>query len=1346
MPDDKTKIDTPAGETYCAEYYASRCGGLIYGRQEPHWGRFFGGIADQIVRSLHPRRVFDAGCAHGFLVEALWDRGVETWGRDISHFAVSEVRADLRPFVAQGSIADLIEGEYDLVTCIDVLEHMEETEAVCAIATMAAAAPRLLFSSPPNDLTEPTHVNVKPVIWWLHRFAEAGLAPVADYDASFLVPHAYLLERSADGGSARNISAFAELVRQRMLAHERGTRLAKAEQDTAWAAAALAEAERARQQEAARAATALAEAEQARQHESATAVAAGAAAAERARLEAAAIQAALGHKAAIATLSELEAKLAAAYTGQSVARAERDALLNSTTWRATRSLRRAAGAMKVAMRHAARRAAGVGRRAPVPPVPKSSLSSAELPPPASLDLLPAPTTAEPPRDTNYDRWVRECDTLTDDDRAAIRAHIERFVHRPLISVVMPAYETPKRLLREAIASVRAQLYPYWELCVADDASPSDTVAQVLGEVAEADTRIIWMRRDRNGHIAAATNSALALASGEFVALMDHDDLLPEQALYEVAVKINAHLDADLLYSDEDQVDATGRRHSPYFKPAWNIDLLLGHNFVSHLGVYRRSLLERIGGLREGLVDGSHDYDLALRAAAATEPARICHIPAVLYHWRRVDGASSFSQAHLDHCVAGARQAIGDYLKGQGVQGAEVLAAPAVPQWTRTRWPLPDPAPAVSVIVPTRDKPDLLARCTDGLLHRTDYPQLELLIVDNDSRDPEAVALLGRLQHDRRVRILPFPGPFNYSAINNAAVREATGEIVVLANNDVDVIDGGWLREMVSLAVRPDVGAVGAKLLYANGSIQHAGVVLLGSQGVAGHFGYHADNHETGYCGQFALTRELSAVTGACLALRKQVYEAVGGLDAEHLVVQFNDVDLCLRIREAGLRVIWTPFAELYHLESASRGLNRTPEQIATAAREADYMRDRWGAVLDSDPFYNPNFDRLDPNCRPAVPPRREKPWLAMPTRSEILLAPVPRGGRIIEIGPSYSPIAPKAAGWDVHTVDHLTREGLVAKYTGHPGVDVNCIEEVDYVWSDGPLSDAVPSALHGTFDAIIASHLIEHSPDLVAFLDSAASLLKPEGVVVLVVPDKRYCFDYFQPLTTTGQVIEAHAERRSRHSQRVAFDHVAYAVENGGVGAWGQHPSRGLRLVHPIEQARELFASMRTPRDYVDLHAWRFSPASFELLLLELARLDETDWRVNRITEAAGCEFFAWLRRGGKATAAALSDEALAARRLALLKRTLLETRAQIDWLLTGEPELVTGPLGLLPTGAPAAPPPPQAAAPRFVDWFPARENAGRALKGEWSSAVHGLPTTGHAPRTEQQLAAAAGHPRHPRG
>jgi SAM-dependent methyltransferase len=311
------------------------------------------------------------------------------------------------------------------------------------------------------------------------------------------------------------------------------------------------------------------------------------------------------------------------------------------------------------------------------------------------------------------------------------------------------------------------------------------------------------------------------------------------------------------------------------------------------------------------------------------------------------------------------------------------------------------------------------------------------------------------------------------------------------------------------------------------------------------------------------------------------------------------------------------------------------------------------------------------------PPRAPTPVgaavVSKPTRAEVLLAPVPPGSRIIEIGPSFSPIAPKSAGWNTVSIDHLTRDGLIAKYCGQPGVDVNRIEPVDFLWVSGPLSDAIPQTEHGCFDAFVASHVIEHTPDLIDFLDSAATLVKPQGVVVLAVPDKRYCFDYFQPLTTTGQLLEAHHSRRSRHARRLVFDHVAYSVQDGGVGAWGQRPSLGINFAHRLEEAHAASAGVETNPVYIDVHAWRFVPASFELLMLEIARLGETDWQVERTTPAAGCEFFAWLRRGGAASAAALSAEELNARRLMLLKRTLLETRAQIDWLVAGEPALGGG-------------------------------------------------------------------------
>jgi GT2 family glycosyltransferase len=574
---------------------------------------------------------------------------------------------------------------------------------------------------------------------------------------------------------------------------------------------------------------------------------------------------------------------------------------------------------------------------------------------------------------SYDKWVKIFDTLSDADRDDICAHMSDLNYRPLVSIIMPVYETPEWALREAINSVRDQLYPNWELCIADDASKAPHIRDLLIQAAADDARIKWIRRDENGHISAASNSALSLAAGEFVALMDHDDLLPQHALYEVVVALNKDPKLDIIYSDEDQIDRNGRRHHPYFKTDWNIDLLLGHNMISHLGVYRRSLLEHVGGFREGF-EGSQDYDLVLRCADATVPARICHIPSVLYHWRRDYGRASFSEGQLDECSDAARRAVSDHLD-RCHQGGEVVPHPASPQWSRVIRPVPSPAPLVSLIIPTRDRADLLGRCTEGLLSRTDYPAIEILIVDNASKQSETFALFGKLKLDPRVRIIPFDGTFNYSAINNMAVAEAKGSIIGLINNDIDVINSGWLSEMVSLAIMEDVGAVGAKLIYPNNRVQHGGIVL-GIGGVANHFNLGLARSGFGYFGRNLLTSSVSAVTGACLVVRKSLFQEVGGLNEIDLPVAFNDVDFCFKLRGRGYRNIWTPHAELYHHESASRGTDDAPEKSARFRRETEYMLAVGGSELEHDPFYNVNFSTEVESCfQLAFPPRRQKPWL-----------------------------------------------------------------------------------------------------------------------------------------------------------------------------------------------------------------------------------------------------------------------------------------------------------------------------------------------------------------------------------
>lgn len=564
---------------------------------------------------------------------------------------------------------------------------------------------------------------------------------------------------------------------------------------------------------------------------------------------------------------------------------------------------------------------------------------------------------------DYTEWVRRYDTLTDETCATLRERIDAFAHKSLISVLMPTYNSKPEWLVEAIESVRKQIYPYWELCIADDASTDPRVRPILEHYAAEDPRIKVVFRQTNGHISAASNSALELATGEWVALLDHDDLLSEHALFWVVETIKCNLDAQLIYSDEDKINISGQRFGPYFKCDWNPDLFYSHNMFSHLGVYRTALLREIFGFRLGL-EGSQDYDLALRCIEHIHSKQIYHIPRVLYHWRVHPESAAHSSDVKPYALLAARRALSEYFKRRGiVANVELLNFGMY----RVRYSLPDTQPMVSLIIPTRNKLDLIRQCVKSILQKTIYPNYEILIVDNGSDDLATLQYLKELPFEGRVRVVRDDCPFNYSALNNAAVKLARGEILGLINNDLVVISPDWLSEMVSHALRPDVGAVGARLWYPNNTLQHGGVVL-GIGGVAGHAHKHLSRHQFGYCRRANLIQSFSAVTAACLVIRKEIFQKVGGLD-ETLKVAFNDIDFCLRVREAGYRNIWTPYAELYHHESSTRGFEDTPEKQARFAKEIRYMKQRWGDLLLNDPAYSPNLTLDDEDFSLAWPPR-----------------------------------------------------------------------------------------------------------------------------------------------------------------------------------------------------------------------------------------------------------------------------------------------------------------------------------------------------------------------------------------
>jgi GT2 family glycosyltransferase len=516
---------------------------------------------------------------------------------------------------------------------------------------------------------------------------------------------------------------------------------------------------------------------------------------------------------------------------------------------------------------------------------------------------------------------------------------------------MPVYNPELEHLRAAIESVCNQVYPFWELCIADDASTGDDVRDLLERVAARDARVKVTFRSTNGHIAAATNSAFELAEGEWIALLDHDDLLREHALAEVALALTSRPDAQLIYTDEDKINPAGRRVDPFFKPDYAPDLFRSQNYFNHLTAHRAENIRRVGGWRVGF-EGSQDYDLTLRILETIPRSAVLHVPKVLYHWRAAEGSTARSGSEKSYAYDAGLRALTEHVARSGID-AEALPIEGLPFY-RIRYEVPTPAPLVSIIIPTKDRSDLLRVSIGSILEKTTYAPFEVVLVDNGSREPETFAYFEEAARDERVRVIAYPGPFNYSAINNHAVREAKGSLIALVNNDIEVITPEWLTEMVSQACRPEIGCVGAKLYYPNDAIQHAGVIL-GIGGVAGHSHKLFPRASLGYFARLRLPHNLSAVTGACLVVRREVFEEVGGLDEEKLAIAFNDVDFCLKVREAGYLNLFTPFAELYHHESVSRGLEDNPEKVQRFNAEVRTMIQRWGPLLTKDPFYSPHL-------------------------------------------------------------------------------------------------------------------------------------------------------------------------------------------------------------------------------------------------------------------------------------------------------------------------------------------------------------------------------------------------------
>jgi GT2 family glycosyltransferase/glycosyltransferase involved in cell wall biosynthesis/SAM-dependent methyltransferase len=1007
QPEKENSVPDYAGP-YGAEYYRTGFGAAPYDRSTPHWLEFFGGIAAEIIRSLKPRNVFDAGCAWGFLVEAFWDRGVEAGGVDVSEYAIAHLRPDMRPYCRVGSLTDPIEREYDLVTCIEVLEHMPGDEVDRAIANLCRATNRILFSSTPGDFDEPTHFSVRPVMGWLRAFQTHGFVPDLLYDASFVSPHAFLLRRQTEPMPEETLALFQVKVQSRVEVVDKLVRLIQAAKDIQALRTRSEEAERERDQwqhkaeergytieewichdNDLRREMRRAEDEATRcLHEASGQLETALRNLSETKQEAFAQAHDFSYRleTAAGELRDLAGRLDAVHAEKDAVHAEKDAVVSqmgsqiqdlsdrltelyarhgeveqlarhieaeyaSPAWQLIKRYRSAMNNAR--SRHPlvrkvvepavvkVLRALGAGPKA----VPAPAAPEAPGPGPAvgSSAAPAAPATTTSPDPALYAEWIRknEPDAAGLADQARIASE---FAYRPRISIVTPVYKVPLDVVREAILSVQAQTYDNWELCLTHACPDAQDVRQYLESASQSDPRIKVALLTGNLGISGNSNAAFALASGEFIALLDHDDALAPFALFEVVRAINDDPSVDFLYSDKDQLtaDATGaRRVSPLFKPRWSPEIMLSANYVTHLNVMRTEHVQAIGGWRKE-TDGAQDWDLFFRVIARSQ--RIRHIPKVLYHWRQI--ATSVAGGGMDAKPYAARAqfvTLRDYCQTQGwnVELQEPDAEGAI----RLKWKTDR---KVSIIyIPSSAATEAISGA-EALLATVGSVTVEILI-------PLAGDAASALSKDTRVKLVKVSPNTSQAERITQAVNQSEGTLLVFFDQSVTPAGPDWLQELTGPLQNPEVGLVGAKLLDPrNESIRHAGIVFAQDGRPQYIFSGEPEYYYEVFGGP-GWFRNWTAVSGACAAMRREVWDQTGGFSGEIRYPRL-DIELCLRAQlQLGLRVVYNPHARLF--QGAPSGmeawLNTEGENAGAGYIGASFP--------DGDPYFNPNL-----NCRKGV--------------------------------------------------------------------------------------------------------------------------------------------------------------------------------------------------------------------------------------------------------------------------------------------------------------------------------------------------------------------------------------------
>ncbi|WP_195556706.1 glycosyltransferase [Anaerotruncus colihominis] len=1073
-------------EIYNQEYYHTDCGPIPY--EEPEqWEIFFGAIADRIVQDLRPRTVLDAGCAMGYLVAALRERGVEAYGIDISDYAICCVREDIRPYCAVGSLLDpLPEGlpeQYDVVVTIEVLEHLYADAGKKAIQNLCSLANTVIFSSSPDDFTEKTHLNVQQREYWARLFAENGFYDDLNYRPTYITYHAAcyrkksdvlrqiedyernirlmdgvhrdMLEQAAKRPFQANLywagneEGFSEAQTLHYIGDERdgqvrmevrlpkvsalrfdpaekpcivedlhvysdiGTLRAVPENGIEWSGYTvfLEQDPKFRIELEGKAISSLiirahviplqypentgilaqlfadwedAKREQNRLNE------------ELSRREGAYRSAAARQEAVQqAQLKQQEEQ----YQTQLKQQEEQHQTQLETSRRQIVQLEKDKRAMQEELAHYKTHyhAAIVQREELKRKLSDSERAYSEISNAffwkitwifrVIVDMVKRPFIK-----TRYGRlfgkgmrslkknglrntWRKVQDwrkhrqnfvglakkPLFTKEELEAQRHVQ-FARDVKFSIVVPLYNTPARFLHEMIRSVLDQTYGNWELCMADGSDAQhENVGQICKQYVRKDSRIHYVKLEKNLGISGNTNACLEMSTGDYIGLFDHDDLLHPAALFEVMRAI-CEQDADFIYTDENTFhDKPEDAFCPHFKPDFAPDTLRANNYICHFTVFKRQLMDQAGRFNSKY-DGSQDFDMVLRLTEKAE--KIFHIPEILYFWRAHKDSVAQGIEAKPYVIEAAKGAITEHLSRVGLEG--FVEDTVVPSMYRIKYTI-KAIPKISIIIANCDHADDLRKCITSIQKLTTYKNWEIIIVENNSIEIATRDYYQELQQLENIKIVTWEaknGEFNYSAINNYGAKFATGEYILLLNNDTEVISADWIQEMLMFAQRTDVGAVGAKLYYFDDTIQHAGIGI-GILTLAGHYHRGFDRCDFGYMGRLIYAHNVSAVTAACMMIRRNVWKEVGGLD-ETFQVAFNDVDLCMRIRQAGYLIVWTPYAELYHYESKSRGYDDTPEKQKRFEGEVRRFQTRWAKELAAgDPYYNPNLtlDREDFSLR-----------------------------------------------------------------------------------------------------------------------------------------------------------------------------------------------------------------------------------------------------------------------------------------------------------------------------------------------------------------------------------------------